>query len=214
MGELLLYNYKPGQILMYEQVQSMILTDPERGRASGRSVMRSTQKVLDTEADGTWIIELNQEVVSQEGALQNELQRELVRQPVLFRMNSRGALLDPSGDAGAGGSFPSHPVEEGDSWTPEGDKLGVIFRVRAIEKKEDEVIMHLVSTMAVDNPDDGSRTTSESSFSFSITGGFQLDSTSVLETTWKDGRALQVVIENKIKGTDSFFLLEKKSLSP
>jgi hypothetical protein len=198
MGELINYRYTSGQALVYEQVQSMLLTDPQRGKASGRSVMHSVQTVKESHADGTWTIELKQEVVSQEGALQNDLQKELVSQPVMFRMNARGALLEPSGAQSGGGSFPSLPVEEGDSWTPEGDQLGTVFIVRAIERKPRETVAHLVSTLAVDNPQDGSHMKSESTFSFSITGGCQLDSTTVMETTWPDGRILQVVVENRL----------------
>ncbi len=70
--------------------------------------------------------------------------------------------------------------------------------LRAFEKKGDDLVALLSSTMAVENSDDGSRTTCESTFSFSLTGGYHLDSRSVTETTWQDGRMVQNVIESRL----------------
>jgi hypothetical protein len=200
LSELLLYRYHPGQVLTFEQSQSMLFTDPEKGRAAGRSVTRSIQKILESHPDSSWTIELTQHIMSQEGVLKSDLAQELMSQPVQFRMNAHGAMVDPSGTvmAGTTSSFPSHPVNEGDSWTPEGDQLGVVFMLRAFEKKGDDLVALLSSTMAVENSDDGSRTTCESTFSFSLTGGYHLSSHSVTETTWQDGRMVQNVIENRL----------------
>jgi len=200
VGEFLLYRYRPGQSLTYEQIQSMLFTDPERGRAAGRSVTLSVQRVLESHPDSSWTIELTQQVTGREGVLDNDLAQDLMSRPIHYRMTARGAMVDPSGTLlpGSSQTFPLHTVEEGESWIPEGDPLGVVFTLRGFERAGDDLIANLASTMAVENSDDRSRTTCESTFSFSITRGCHLGSTSVTETTWPDGRVVQNVTESRL----------------
>ncbi|MDQ7826851.1 MAG: hypothetical protein RDV48_28895 [Candidatus Eremiobacteraeota bacterium] len=203
MKELIAYKLKKDQVLTYEQGINMLLKSRDGETAAGRSTSKSRLKVLDVAGDGNMTIEMTQEPLTFEGILMGSLPEEFTRARFSFAMKPDGTLTDVSGESAFPhtASFPSQPVGEGEGWVAERGTSVTEYVVLSFEKKKDELIAHLVSTAHDKNELEGLDTTVESTIDFSLTRGCHLQSTSVIEMAYADGRTLSIVMENALAGS-------------
>jgi hypothetical protein len=195
------YRFTRGEVLIYEQAINMLLKRPGEADVAGRSAITWRQRVLEDHGDGSWTLEVQQKPVKFEGILADYLPPGFSGGPAAFRMSSQGAILDVREGTPMSGlfSFPSEPVDEGDSWQVPGDPMGTLYVMQSFERTGHDTIAHLVSSASVAHAEEGLNTTAESAFSISLKEGHQLASTTVIETSWDDGRELSMVVEYTLK---------------
>jgi len=200
MGEELLYKYWPDQILVYDQQLNMMLDDPEAGRSAGRAKIRMHLKVLEEHDDGSWTVEFWQDPLKMEGILQQHLPDEFSVGPVIFRMDRHGAILAIKEGAPLNriALLPEHSIEKGDSWSSVQGPIRTDFLLESFDFRNGSIVANIVSTSASESPEEGMSTTAESTILFSLTDGHHLESTTVIEMNWKNGRTVSMVVENRL----------------
>jgi|GEM_PF-1715744 len=198
--EELLYKYWPDQILVYDQQLNMVLNDPSEGRSAGRAKVRIHLKVLKEHTDGSWTVEYWQDPIKMEGILQQHIPDEFSAGPVIFQMDCHGAILAIKEGAALNriALMPEHPVEAGESWSSTQGPMRTDFYLDSFDLRNGSIVANIASAGASESPDEGLSTTTESTMLFSITDGYQIESTTVIEMKWKDGRNMSMVVENRL----------------
>jgi hypothetical protein len=197
MGQVLLYKYMQGQQLNYDQLTTMIMSDPVYGEGGGRSLYHARQTITQTHPDGSWTVEITTQPVKLEGVFAHQLPAELAQKPVIFQMNSRGSVLgiQEGPPLIRTAHFPEYSLEEGASWTHSDEIMPVTYVLQRFEQKESELLAHVASTARMNDPSEGLSTDAQSTFTFSITKGYQVRSTTIVDMKWQNGKTLSLVIE-------------------
>lgn len=206
MEVILAYKYKSGQQLRYSQEINMILTEPSPegkpgpGKVAGRSRSVSRVKVISENNDGTWTLQMDNEPVVMEGILQGYVPADLSVRGIVFTTDSRGRVVSAPEQVPVPQipSFPEVALTEGDSWGSPDDPMGITFYLQSIDEKPGEIIANLVSISKSMDPGEGIATDTESTIAFSVTRGCQLQSTTVIEMSWRDGKELSIVLESSL----------------
>lgn len=205
MAETLRYRYKVGETLRYRLTVNMLVEEPGLAPMGARGNLESAQEVLAEHDDGTWTIELRSQAVELDGLLRDHLPQELLDRIAVVRIDPEGTLVDVDGESPPARipTLPPHEVEEGAAWTvPDPASpvpLEVTYAVQSFEPVEDDVVAHLVSSAATHDAQEGAETSVDSTIDFSLAGGCILGSTTVIETAWRDGRKLSLVLENELQ---------------
>lgn len=200
MQEIIAYKFTEKQVLRYLQVLNMILSDPSHGKMAGRSETRSTLTVQQAHPDGSWTLMVAQEPLKLEGPLLEYVPEDLAHQTGTFRMDSSGSVTFAADQSLPPriASFPTCAVAEGDSWISESGGIQTQFMVRSLEDRKGELIAHLVSSAQYEVSAGRISTLVESTFAFSISRGCHLQSTTVIEMAFTDGKSLSFVVENTL----------------
>lgn len=203
MGEQLLYKYWPDQILVYDQQINMVLNDPEAGKSAGRAKVRMHLKVLKEHDDGLWTIEFWQDPLKMEGILQSHIPDGFSGGPVVFQMDSHGAIMAIKDGAPFNRIplLPEHSIEAGESWSSVQGPLRTDFILESFDFRNGSIVANIASTSASESPEEEMSTTTESTMLFSLTDGYQLESTTIIEMKWKNGRTVAMVVENRLAQT-------------
>lgn len=200
MGEQLLYKYWPDQILVYDQQINMVLNDPEEGKSAGRAKARMHLKVLKEHDNGIWTIELRQDPLKMEGILQSHIPDEFSSIPVVFQMDSHGAIMAIKDGAPFSRIplLPERPIEAGESWYSVQGLQRTDFILESFNLQNGTIVASVASRSASKNPEEDMTTVTESTMLFSLTDGYQLESTTVIEMNWENGRTVEMVVENRL----------------
>jgi len=200
MGEQLLYKYWPDQILVYDQQINMVLNDPEEGKSAGRAKARMHLKVLKEHDDGIWTIELRQDPLKMEGILQSHIPDEFSGIPVVFQMDSHGVIMAIKDGAPFSRIplLPERPIEAGESWYSVQGPQRTDFILESFNFQNGSIVASVASRSASESPEEGMTTAAESTMLFSLTDGYQLESTTVIEMNWENGRTVEMVVENRL----------------
>lgn len=201
MSEVILYEYAQGQQLDYDQLTTMSVNDPDYGEGGGRSLCNARQTITQAHPDGSWTVEITLQPIRLEGVFADQMPEDLAHKPVIFRMNSRGSVLSiQEGPPELGTAyFPEYPLEEGASWTHSDEKMPVAYTLQRFEQRGLELLAHIASVAHAQDPSEGLSTDAQSRFIFSLTRGYQIQSTTIVDMTWPTGRTLSVVIEYSLK---------------
>lgn len=210
MAEKLEYKYKAGDSYRYMQSNTIVLEDPEFGKVGGKATYEARYEVKQLNENGTWTVEFTLVPLHTEGILEHSLPQDLTAKPVLLTIDARGTLHGIRGQKSENditpfaenASFPDEPLLPGDSWSVPGNKgkdaMEIHYTVERFETSGDATIAHIMSNAASSDEREGSRMQAQSSFTFNVTLGHQIKSTTVIETVWNTGRKLWAVVEYEL----------------
>ncbi|HXE72179.1 MAG TPA: hypothetical protein VNO81_05925 [Candidatus Nitrosotenuis sp.] len=199
------YRYSPGEVLVYQQTVTMVVEEPGQEPLGGRAEFELTQRVAAEHGD-SWTVEVSQRALQVEGILCQSMPASLTDRHFQVRMDRRGSLLDLQGGPPPGRvpAFPLDPVDVGDSWVvtepsaATAPALEITYTVEDLEETGDDILAHLVSTSSLEQPQEGLSTEVQASTLFSVMGGCQLRSTTVIRQEYQGGAITQTVVENRL----------------
>ena len=204
MAEVLEYKYHPGDVLRYRYTVTAVLEQPEDETCSLTCTFNGCLAALETQEFGgehLFALELRLDPIEIEGMLKEFLGGELTDQVVRFRKKSTGEL--PPGQVVPAlvncAIFPREPVGDGHSWitlfdTPRGP-LEVRYVVKAFHGAGRETAAQVVCESQWDDESEQCTGLTESAYSFSVTHGHIIESTTVTEMVWDSGEKLSAVVE-------------------
>lgn len=205
MPHVLQYRYQPGETLLYAQTVTMILREPEEEPLGGRAELELVQHVGSAREEG-WMLDVQQRVAGTEGLLADHIPEGLRDKQFRLAVDRRGTLLEvPEGPPPARmPAFPEGSVDAGEAWSvtesgvPGSPPLEIQYLLERFEETEGDVLAHLVSVGRTEGPEAGMVTDIQGTTVFSVVGGCQVLSTTVMEMKWPTGRTMQILVENRL----------------
>jgi hypothetical protein len=197
------YRFHKGDHLRYRSSLTMVLEEAGGTEVAGAASFVLRQHVIEAHDDGTFDVEIAIDTFSIEGILKDHIPPELMKQRSVLRIDPLGSTQGTENPSTLRMPiFPPHPLREGDSWRATigsgDDVLDMTYLLRSFESEHGETVAHLASEGKAVGREGGPKTSTESSFIFSVTRGCMSAMTTVVEMQWPEGQALKMVIESRL----------------